>query len=127
MQMETQTTTEYAHHVASATERVREVLYGLALGPDNRMTADDLAAASGIEAQRQNVPLRDIIRELRRLKVPICSRSGRGGGYWIATSPCQIADTVASMRGRIDEELATIAALEQTQLEWDDDMPFSVN
>jgi hypothetical protein len=99
---------------------VRDVLLEQAIGADNRLKADELATRAGVPPSRQNVEVREAVRQLRLLDHPIASRAGKDGGFFVATTPEDLDDTVRQLLGRIEETQPIIDKLMTTSSQWKD-------
>lgn len=60
--------------------------------------------------------LRDLVHELRLNGYPVCSRTDKGGGYWLGSKE-DIERTLADLKSRRNELNDIIAALERGQID----------
>lgn len=80
------------------------------------MSGKDLAEAYNrtFSTKYTNVEVREIVRYLRRMRIPIASN---GNGYWYAFTSQELAGAIKSLKERIKDMSGTLGELELLQRE----------
>ena len=88
-------------------EKVGKLLYSEADGPEQALTTDEIADKVGEPRTRENSGIRSAIRRLRHDGHPILATTGRKHGYFVPTSPEDVARWLESMDRRIAQMVTT--------------------
>lgn len=81
----------------------------LRTGKKNRRTRDYLIAKTGLTDRR----VREAVHSLRAKGVPICSVTGKPGGYWICNDADELKQFIGELRVQRDQFSKAILRLEK--------------
>ena len=86
----------------------------LRTGKKNRRTRDYLVAKTGLTDRR----VREAVHSLRAKGVPICSVTGKPGGYWICDDSDELKQFIGELRVQRDQFSKAILRLEKFLKNW---------